>query len=83
MRSRRSGVGDDGAINAVAKGDMVGTASGDAAMMVRRRWERLRSDGFLDEPRLEFDKPPVHWHWDVAVVILGLALLSVGSLLVS
>ena len=51
--------------------------------MVRRRWERLRSDGFLDEPRLEFDEAPVHWHWDVAVVILGLALLSVGSLVVS
>ena len=83
MRSRphRVGGGDE-AITAVTKGDMEGTASGDAAMIVRRRWERLRTDGFLDEPRLEFDKAPVHWHWEVAAVIVGLTMLSVGSLLV-
>ena len=83
MRSRPLRVGgDDDATTAVTKGDMEGTASGDAAMIVRRRWERLRTDGFLDEPRLEFDKAPVHWHWEVAVVIVGLTMLSVGSLLV-
>ena len=83
MRSRPLSVSGDEAITAVTKGDMEGTASGDAAMIVRRRWEGLRNDGFLDEPRLEFDKAPVHWHWNVAAVILGLTMLSVGSLLVS
>ena len=62
-------------------GEMAGTSSGDAATIVRRRWERLRAEGFLDDPRLEFDKPPIRWHWQVGLVVVALAALSIGSLI--
>ena len=82
MRSRpRAAEGD--AVTTVTKGDMVGTPSGDAAAMVRRRWERLRATGFLDDPRLEFDQPPIRWHWRVGLLLAGLTALSVGTLFVS
>jgi hypothetical protein len=81
MRSRpRAGAGDD--VEAVTMGEIPGTASGDAAMIVRRRWDRLRADGFLDNARLEFDNPPIRWHWQIGLAIAGLTALSVGSLFV-
>jgi hypothetical protein len=80
MRSRPHA--DDGEVEAVTMGEVPGTASGDAAMIVRRRWDRLRADGFLDDARLEFDAPPIRWHWKIGLVVAGLAALSVGSLLV-
>jgi hypothetical protein len=81
MRSRPRAAEGDEEITAVSMGDMPGTASGDAATLVRRRWERLREDGFLDDPRLEFDKPPIRWHWQIGLVVAALAALSIGSLI--
>ncbi len=81
MRSRPRATDGDEDITAVTMGDMAGTASGDAATIVRRRWERLRSDGFLDDPRLEFDKPPIRWHWQIGLVVVLLAVWCVGSLI--
>jgi hypothetical protein len=66
----------------VSMGELAGTASGDAATVVRRRWERLRDAGHLDDPRLEFERPPVRWHWQLGLVVAALALVSVGSLVV-
>ena len=82
MRSRQRVVDRGAEVEAVTMGEVPGTASGDAARIVRRRWERLRADGFLDDPRLEFDKPPIRWHWQMALVVAGLAALSVASLAV-
>jgi hypothetical protein len=79
MRSRPRAV--DGKVEAVTMGEIPGTASGDAAMIVRRRWDRLRADGFLENARLEFDKPPIRWHWKTGLAVTGLAALSVGSLI--
>jgi hypothetical protein len=79
MRSRPRPV--DGKVEAVTMGEILGTASGDAAMIVRRRWDRLRADGFLDNARLEFDRPPIHWHWKTGVAVAGLIALSLGSLI--
>jgi hypothetical protein len=56
----------------VRPGDLVGTPSGDAAAYIRRRWEELRDAGHLDAPRLERDRPRVHWH---AVPAAGVAVL--------
>jgi len=80
MRARTRAVGD-GEVEAVTMGEIAGTASGDAATIVRRRWDRLRADGFLDDPRLEYDKPPIHWHWQMGLVVVVLAALSVGTLI--
>ena len=52
--------------------DLSGTESGAAALIVRQRWQALREDGFLDDARLEFERMPVTWHWDV---VIGLPLL--------
>jgi hypothetical protein len=79
MRSRPS-AGDDDVVDAVTMGEIAGTASGDAAAIVRRRWDRLRSGGFLDDPQLEFAAPPVRWHWEIGLTIATLAVLSVASL---
>ncbi len=80
MRSRPRAV--DGDVEAVTMGEVPGTASGDAAMIVRRRWDRLRADGFLDDARLEFDRPPIRWHWQIGLIAVALVALSVGSLFV-
>lgn len=82
MRSRQRVIDSDAKVEAVTMGEVPGTASGDAARLVRRRWERLRADGFLDDPRLEFEKPPIRWHWQIGLVVAGLAALSVLTLVV-
>ncbi|MGB3737705.1 MAG: PH domain-containing protein [Ilumatobacter sp.] len=61
-------------------GDIAGSASGEAARIVRRRWEGLRDAGFLDDPQLEFDQAPVQWHWRVGATVLGLVVASVATL---
>ncbi len=65
----------------IRPGDLPGTPSGDAALTVRRRWEELRNAGFLDDPRLEFARPPVRWHWSVIVAAGIVALGCVVSVL--
>lgn len=78
-RSASSRIGADEELSSSSMGDISGTASGDAAMIVRRRWERLREAGHLDDPRLEFDAAPIRWHWRTGVLVAGLALLSVAT----
>lgn len=50
--------------------------SGLAAATIRDRWEHLKEGGHLDSPRLEFDRPPVTWHWPVIAGIVALALIA-------
>lgn len=46
------------------------------AETIAARWEQLRRAGHLDEPRLEHERAPVHWH--VTTIVVGAALLVVG-----
>jgi hypothetical protein len=62
----------------VRPGDVPTSPSGAAAGEVRRRWEALRDAGHLNDPRLEFAHPPVHWHWPV--IIGGPVLILIGVL---
>ena len=71
------GVGDS-----VRPGDTVNSPSGRAALAVRQRWEALREAGYLDNPRLEFDKPPVRWHVGLIAVILALIAIGITGLVV-
>jgi len=57
----------------VRPGDLPSTASGAAALDIRRRWEALRDAGYLDDPKLERDTAPIRWH--VATLIGGGVLL--------
>lgn len=58
-------------------GDLITSASGQAAAHVRRRWEALRDAGFLDRPRLERDRPRVEWHVLPALGVAALTALAV------
>jgi hypothetical protein len=66
----------------VRPGDLPSSPSGDAALAIRRRMERLRDAGFLDDPQLEHEHVPTVWHTSTIVgaallVVLGLAGLVV------
>lgn len=67
----------------VRPGDVPTSPSGAAAAEVRRRWEELRDAGHLDDPRLEFARVPVRWHWPVivgapALILIGALAAAVG-----
>jgi Bacterial PH domain len=66
----------------IRPGDLPSSSSGSAALLIRRRWEQLRDAGYLDEPRLERESPPVTWHRTTIAVGLVLVALSVTGLLV-
>lgn len=67
----------------IRPGDVPTSPSGAAAAEVRRRWEELRDAGHLDDPRLEFDRPPVRWHWPVIIAAPAVILLGVLTALVA
>jgi hypothetical protein len=62
----------------VGAGDLMVGASGQAAAIVRARWEELRDAGLLDDPRLERGRPRVRWH--VATLTAMGVLLAVSVL---
>lgn len=66
----------------VRPGDIPSTPSGEAAMVIREHWERLRDAGHLDDPRLEFDRAPVRWHRGVmaaGAVLVALAVVGLAA----
>ncbi|MDT0165267.1 PH domain-containing protein [Actinotalea sp. AC32] len=63
----------------VRPGDLLSSASGQAAAVVRARWEELRDAGHLDAPRLERDRPVVRWHVVPAAGVLLLAAAGVAA----
>ncbi len=66
----------------VRPGDDLRTDSGQAALIVRRRWEQLRDGGFLDNARLERERPVTHWHWITIGVLAALAIgVTVNALI--
>lgn len=68
----QAGHGDDAAhVSATPS-----SPSGSAAAAIRDRWERLRAGGHLDDPRLEFDRPPIRWHWELIAGVVALAALA-------
>jgi hypothetical protein len=61
----------------IRPGDDLRSDSGQAALIVRRRWESLRDAGYLDDPRVENDRPAVRWHWLTIAVLLVLSVCAV------
>ncbi len=59
-------------------GDLPSSSSGDAAQIVRRRWEELRDAGHLDDPKLEHDRAPTQWH--LGSIVCGAALAGLAAL---
>lgn len=62
--------------NSIRPGDDANTDSGQAALIVRRRWEELQNAGHLDDARLETERPRSRWHW-VTIAILGALVVGV------
>lgn len=57
----------------VRPGDLPSSQSGSAALIVRTWWERLHAQGLLDQPQLEFARPPSQWH--VATLATGVVIV--------
>lgn len=66
----------------VRPGDLPTSASGEAALVIRRTWEALREAGYLDDPRLEHERLPVEWHWRVGIAAAAVVAACIVSLLV-
>jgi hypothetical protein len=64
----------------IRPGDLAGTASGEPAAYIRRRWEELHEAGYLDARRLERDRPRVQWHVLPALGVAALAVIAVLAL---
>ena len=58
----------------IRPGDHPDSPSGAAAAVVRRQWEELRDLGHLDDPQLEFARPPIRLHLET--IVGGAALLG-------
>lgn len=65
----------------IRPGDTPASPSGQAAWVVRERWEELRDAGHLDNPRLEFERVPVNWHVGTIVAVAALCALGITGLL--
>ena len=61
-------------------GDLPSSPSGDAAAMVRRRWQELRGAGDLDGAQVETDVPArAEWHTvtiSIGLVLVGLCVVT-------
>jgi hypothetical protein len=87
-RSRSMAAGGDAArdlpestyqAGTVGSGDLLVSSSGQAAAIVRSRWEELRDAGLLDDPRVERSRPTVRWHVATLVALAVLAAASVAA----
>lgn len=68
--------------NSVGPGDTASSPSGQAAMAIRRHWDALRDAGYLDNPRLEFEKAPIRWHVGSIAIIVGLIAMGAVGLVI-
>jgi len=60
--------------------DLPQSDSGAAAQIVRQRWSHHREAGHLDHAKLEYDRLPSRWNWDVVIGFAVIAPLAVLSL---
>jgi len=63
----------------IRPGDNPASDSGSAALVVRLKWEALRDAGYLDDARLEQERPTVRWHLVTIIVLIALGTASVLS----
>jgi Bacterial PH domain len=73
---------DTYAADGIRLGDLPTSPSGNAALMIRRRWQELRGAGHLENPRLERERPVVTWHTGTMAVGVAMALLALLALVI-
>jgi hypothetical protein len=66
----------------VRPGDLITSDSGQAAFVIRSRWEALRDAGHLDSSASEYSKLRTTWHVRTLVALAALIAASVLSALV-
>ena len=59
----------------IRPGDLLTTASGAAAHVIRNHWNQLRDDGHLDNPVIEEGALRRDWHW-VTIAVLGALVVA-------
>jgi hypothetical protein len=72
--SRLPAAGQGGAVR---PGDLLSTASGAAAYVIRSHWEQLRDDGYLENPVIEENTFRRDIHWPVIIALGALAIATV------
>jgi len=65
----------------IRPGDNPTSDSGQAAIVVRQRWEALRDAGHLENARLEQERAAVQWHPTTIAVLVLLGVAAVLSVL--
>jgi hypothetical protein len=68
--------------DAARPGDLLGTESGEAAYLVRSRWDSLRERGAFETGVADTTKVTVTTHWATAIALIVLAAGSVVAILV-
>lgn len=63
----------------IRPGDLPSSPSGDAAQLIRERWQVVRDAGHLDDPRLEHPTVPMRWHVGTLVAVAALAVAVIAS----
>jgi Bacterial PH domain len=72
---------DTYAAEGIRLGDLPTTPSGNAALLIRRRWQELREAGHLENPRLERERAVVKWH--TGTIAVGVAMVLLGVLAIA
>ena len=62
-------------------GDLPGSESGDAAQLVRSRWDQLKRNGLIDGGLAAETPVTVVWSWGRGAVLVALAAASVAAVL--
>ena len=70
-------IADQDSGGSIRPGDLIHTASGAAAFVIRRHWQQLRDDGFLDSPVVEQGSMKKQPHTVTIVVLGALAVATV------
>jgi len=70
-------IADQDSGGSIRPGDLIHTASGAAAFVIRRHWQQLRDDGFLDNPVVEKGSMKKQLHTVTIVVLGALAVATV------
>lgn len=79
--SRDAGLPGAGLGGSIRPGDLLNTASGAAAYVIRSHWDQLRDDGLLENSVIEVGSLRRDVHWPTLVVLSVLTIATVLGIL--
>ena len=78
--SRDTGLPGRGLGGSIRPGDLLNTASGAAAYVIRNHWDQLRDDGRLENAVIEDGSLRRVWHWPTMIVLGALTIATVAGI---